>query len=256
MSVVEQNSVVSVMYTGTFPDSGEVFDSNVNQPPLVFLVGHGNIIEGFEQEILGAAVGDVKEFTLTPEMAYGHRDEAAVQPIPRSQFPEGMELEVGRVVGAQSDQGPVQFTVVEINDDIVIGDNGFPMGSAARTVSGWVKLDANATGDNTLLFYGKKTDGEGFWLGVDGAGNLEASGYGDTNASKAFDANGTNLRDGAWHHLAFSSDNSNNAKLYIDGTLASSKAAFSSSAFFFGTFFPFASFVGNPVSSHSENSFL
>ena len=122
MSVVEQNSVVSVMYTGTFPDSGEVFDSNVNQPPLVFLVGHGNIIEGFEQEILGAVVGDVKEFTLTPEMAYGHRDEAAVQPIPRSQFPEGMELEVGRVVGAQSDQGPVQFTVVEINDDIVIVD--------------------------------------------------------------------------------------------------------------------------------------
>ena len=122
MSVVEQNSVVSVMYTGTFPDSGEVFDSNVNQPPLVFLVGHGNIIEGFEQEILGAAVGDVREFTLTPEMAYGHRDEAAVQPIPRSQFPEGMELEVGRVVGAQSDQGPVQFTVVEINDDIVIVD--------------------------------------------------------------------------------------------------------------------------------------
>ncbi len=122
MSVVEQNSVVSVMYTGTFPDSGEVFDTNVNQPPLVFLVGHGNIIEGFEQEILGAAVGDVREFTLTPEMAYGHRDEAAVQPIPRSQFPEGMELEVGRVVGAQSDQGPVQFTVVEINDDIVIVD--------------------------------------------------------------------------------------------------------------------------------------
>ena len=122
MSVVEQNSVVSVMYTGTFPDSGEVFDSNVNQPPLVFLVGHGNIIEGFEQEILGASVGDVKEFTLTPEKAYGHRDEAAVQPIPRSQFPEGMELEVGRVVGAQSDQGPVQFTVVEINDDIVIVD--------------------------------------------------------------------------------------------------------------------------------------
>ena len=122
MSVVEQNSVVSVMYTGTFPDSGEVFDSNVNQPPLVFLVGHGNIIEGFEQEMLGAAVGDVREFTLTPEKAYGHRDESAVQPIPRSQFPEGMELEVGRVVGAQSDQGPVQFTVVEINDDIVIVD--------------------------------------------------------------------------------------------------------------------------------------
>ena len=122
MSVVEQNSVVSVMYTGTFPESGEVFDSNVNQQPLVFLVGHGNMIEGFEQEMLGAAVGEAREFTLTPERAYGHRDDAAVQSVPRSQFPEGMELEAGAVLGAQSDQGPIQFTVIEVGDEFVTAD--------------------------------------------------------------------------------------------------------------------------------------
>ena len=122
MSVVEQDSVVSVMYTGTFPESGEVFDSNVNQQPLVFLVGHGNMIEGFEHEMLGAAMGETREFTLTPERAYGSRDDANVQSIPRSQFPEGMELEVGMVLGAQSDQGPMQFTVVDVNDEIVIVD--------------------------------------------------------------------------------------------------------------------------------------
>ena len=122
MSVVEQNSVVSVMYTGTFPESGEVFDSNVNQQPLVFLVGHGNMIEGFEQEMLGAAVGEAREFTLTPERAYGHRDDAAVQSVPRSQFPEGTELEAGAVLGAQSDQGPIQFTVIEVGDEFVTVD--------------------------------------------------------------------------------------------------------------------------------------
>tara|TARA_B110000263_G_scaffold182723_1_gene160330 strand:- start:720 stop:1169 length:450 start_codon:yes stop_codon:yes gene_type:complete len=110
------------MYTGTFPESGEVFDTNVNQQPLVFLVGHGNMIEGFEQEMLGAAMGETREFTLTPERAYGSRDDANVQSIPRSQFPEGMELEVGMVLGAQSDQGPMQFTVVDVNDEIVIVD--------------------------------------------------------------------------------------------------------------------------------------
>ena len=122
MSVVEQDSVVSVMYTDTFSESGEVFDTNVNQQPLVFLVGHGNMIEGFEQEMLGAAMGETREFTLTPERAYGSRDDANVQSIPRSQFPEGMELEVGMVLGAQSDQGPMQFTVVDVNDEIVIVD--------------------------------------------------------------------------------------------------------------------------------------
>ena len=122
MSVVKQDKVVSVIYTGTFSDSGEVFDSNVNQQPLVFLVGHGNMIEGFEHEILGATVGENREFTLTPDRAYGDRNEANVQSIPRSQFPEGMELEVGMVLGAQSDQGPMQFTVVDVNDEIVIVD--------------------------------------------------------------------------------------------------------------------------------------
>ena len=122
MSVVEQDLVVSVMYTGTFPESGEVFDSNINQQPLVFLVGHGNMIEGFEQEMLGAAVGESRDFTLTPERAYGHRDDAEVQAIPRSQIPEGMELEVGAVLGAQSDQGPIQFTIVEVGDEFVTAD--------------------------------------------------------------------------------------------------------------------------------------
>ena len=122
MSVVEQDSVVSVIYTGTFSDSGDVFDTNIGSEPLVFLVGHGNMIEGFEQEMLGAAIGESRQFTLTPERAYGNRDDDAVQPIPKSQFPEGMELEAGMVLGAQSEQGPIQFSVVEVVEDTVTVD--------------------------------------------------------------------------------------------------------------------------------------
>jgi FKBP-type peptidyl-prolyl cis-trans isomerase SlyD len=80
------------------------------------------MIAGFEQEMLGAAVGEAREFTLTPERAYGYRDDANVQSIPRSQFPESMELEVGANLGAQSDQGPIQFTVVKVEDEIVTVD--------------------------------------------------------------------------------------------------------------------------------------
>ena len=122
MSVVENDSVVSVNYTGTFSDSGEVFDTNIGGEPLVFLVGHGNMIEGFEQEMLGATIGETRQFTLTPDRAYGQRDEAAVQPIPRSQFPDGMELEAGMVLGAHSDQGPIQFSISEIGDETVTVD--------------------------------------------------------------------------------------------------------------------------------------
>ncbi len=118
---IEQDSVASVHYTGTFVD-GEVFDTSEGRDPLSFIVGHGQMIPGFEQEILGAKVGEKREFTLTPDRAYGERDENAIQRIEKNQFPEGMELEVGMVVGAHSDQGPIQFTIKEIEGDLVTAD--------------------------------------------------------------------------------------------------------------------------------------
>ena len=120
-SKIEQNTIVSVHYTGTFTD-GEVFDSSEGRDPLTFLVGHGQMITGFEQEMLGAEVGEKREFTLTPDRAYGERTDAAIQEVPRDQFPEGMAIEVGMVLGAQSEQGPVQFSVASIDDEVVTVD--------------------------------------------------------------------------------------------------------------------------------------
>ena len=42
MTKVENGKVAFVKYTGTFPETGEVFDSNINAEPLPFLVGYKN----------------------------------------------------------------------------------------------------------------------------------------------------------------------------------------------------------------------
>ena len=118
---VEVNKVVSVHYTGSYTD-GEVFDTSDGRDPLLFLVGHGQMISGFEQEMLGAEIGEKREFTLTPEKAYGMRDEGAIQKVPKSQFPDDMQLAPGMVLGAQSDRGPVQFSVVSVDGDEVTVD--------------------------------------------------------------------------------------------------------------------------------------
>lgn len=145
---VEHDSVASVHYTGTFVN-GEQFDSSVGKDPLVFLVGRGQMIPGFEQEILGAKIGEKREFTLTPDRAYGERDEDAIQKIERSQFPEGMELEVGMVVGAHSDQGPIQFTITEIDGDIVSADFNHQM--AGQTLRFEVEIvDVRAASEEEL----------------------------------------------------------------------------------------------------------
>jgi FKBP-type peptidyl-prolyl cis-trans isomerase SlyD len=112
-----ENTVASVHYTGTLPGSGEVFDTSEGRDPLTFLVGHKQMIPGFEEEMMGAKVGERRTFTLEPERAYGQRMEDAVQQIERSQFGD-IEPEVGMML--MSDIGP--FTVTEVADDLVTVD--------------------------------------------------------------------------------------------------------------------------------------
>ncbi len=120
-AVIEKDTVAAVQYTGTFPD-GEVFDSSEGRQPLHYLVGHNQMIPGFEEEMMGAAVGEKREFTLTPDRAYGERDDGAIQQVPRDQFPEEMPIEVGVMMAAQTDQGPLPFTITAVEDDIVTVD--------------------------------------------------------------------------------------------------------------------------------------
>jgi FKBP-type peptidyl-prolyl cis-trans isomerase SlyD len=83
------------------------------------------MIAGFEQELMGAEVDEKREFTLTPEQAYGHRNEEAIQEAPRDQFPE--DLEIGMMFQAESENGPMQFSIHEIAEDTVNIDFNHPM---------------------------------------------------------------------------------------------------------------------------------
>lgn len=117
MTEIAANTVASVHYTGTLPESGEMFDSSEGRDPLTFLVGHKQMIPGFEEEMMGAAVGERREFTLEPERAYGHRMEEAVQQIEKEQFGD-IEPQVGMML--MSDIGP--FTVTAVDDALVTVD--------------------------------------------------------------------------------------------------------------------------------------
>jgi len=124
-NVIETGMDVKVHYKGTLPENGEVFDSSEGRDPLKFTVGKGQMIRGFEEELIGATTGDKKTFTLTAERAYGARDEEAILQIPRSQFAQLEEqttLEVGFQLVAQMPHGPAPFTVCNLSDETVTAD--------------------------------------------------------------------------------------------------------------------------------------
>ncbi len=117
MATIEKDAVASVHYTGTLPETGEVFDSSEGRDPLTFLVGHKQMIPGFEQELMGAEKGERRTFTLEPERAYGEKIAEAIQQIPSEMFGD-IKPEPGMTL--MSDVGP--FNVVSVEGETVTVD--------------------------------------------------------------------------------------------------------------------------------------
>ncbi len=122
---VDKNMIVKVHYKGTLPENGDVFDSSEGREPLKFTVGQGQMIPGFEEELMGSSIGDKRTFTLTADRAYGQRDDEAILGIPRAQFAqleESQQLEKGFQLVAQMPHGPAPFTIIELSDETVTAD--------------------------------------------------------------------------------------------------------------------------------------
>ena len=104
MKKVENGLFVSVDYTGTL-ENGEVFDSSKDREPLEVQMGAGNMIPGFESALLGMSLNETKTFTLSPEEAYGPRDDSRTYDFPKSEIPPGMEPEVGQILALTNPDG-------------------------------------------------------------------------------------------------------------------------------------------------------
>lgn len=118
---IQHNAVVGMHYT-LKNDDGEVIDSSEGGTPLVFIQGHGNIIHGLESALAGLKVGDSKDVVVEPADGYGEYDDELVQEVPRSAF-EGIDtLEVGMQFHADTEDGIVPITVMEISDDVITVD--------------------------------------------------------------------------------------------------------------------------------------
>ena len=88
-AVAANGDTVSVHYRGTL-DSGVEFDSSRGSAPLVFTVGSGQMIPGFDEAVRGLAVGDTVTVRLEPGRAYGERLDELVFDIPSEQAPGGL----------------------------------------------------------------------------------------------------------------------------------------------------------------------
>ncbi|MHB1316358.1 MAG: FKBP-type peptidyl-prolyl cis-trans isomerase [Minisyncoccota bacterium] len=64
---------ITVEYTGKFVD-GKMFDTSVGRGPFTFLLGAGQVIQGWDKGIVGMKVGGKRILTVPAEYAYGAND--------------------------------------------------------------------------------------------------------------------------------------------------------------------------------------
>ena len=108
--------------------------------------------------------------------------------------------------------------VLDGNDDhvdLASHASGFPLGNAARSVTGWFRADAGNQ-RQTFLTYGPNVEGKRFSIAADRTQALVAvSGH-------AWGVNNLSLADG-WHHVAvtFAGGRSDEFSIYLDGVLQS-----------------------------------
>ena len=133
MDKVESGVFVSIDYKGTL-DNGDVFDSSHGRHPLEIQMGTGSVIPGFESALMGMSLNETKTFTLTPEEAYGHRDESRMHDFPKSDIPDGMAPEVGQTLMLSTPQGQqIPARVDSIDDDKVVFDLNHPLAGKSLT---------------------------------------------------------------------------------------------------------------------------
>lgn len=120
--VVEVGDNVSVNYTGSLED-GTVFDSSSNHgKPLTFNAGMGRMIKGFDDAVMGMAVGEKKTVTIPAEDAYGEaRDEMFITYTMDNFSSTNITPVIGQKVSSQGYEG----TIVNITEENVTIDYNY-----------------------------------------------------------------------------------------------------------------------------------
>ncbi|MBD3678865.1 MAG: peptidylprolyl isomerase [Rhodobacteraceae bacterium] len=127
MSQAKPGDKVRLHYTGTLTDGTE-FDSSAGRDPLEFTLGSGQIIPGLDLAVTGMTVGDKKQVNIPCAEAYGERDPARQQTVPRSQIPPEVPTEPGTRLQLQAPDGQaVPVVVAEATETEITLDANHPL---------------------------------------------------------------------------------------------------------------------------------
>ena len=136
---IEKNNVVTLEYT-LRDDKGNIIDTTDGRDTFSYIQGTATLFPAFEAQLEGLNSGERLNFTLSPEEAYGARDERLMKTLPRERFNTSDDLTVGMSFKTGSDDDLVEVIVVAFDDKEVTVDANPPLAGVT------IKFDVVITG--------------------------------------------------------------------------------------------------------------
>ena len=108
-------------------ESGEIVESNLDEEPLSYVMGSGEMIPALEEILATMGEGEERTGVLAVEQGFGPRDDQALVPVPLDHLP-GEARRPGVVVQARGPNSEtLSGTVVEVGDDRAVVDFNHPL---------------------------------------------------------------------------------------------------------------------------------
>lgn len=109
-----QNDALVQFHYRLSEDDGALLEDSRDDAAFEYQQGHGQIIPGLEQAMLGRCAGEVFKVRVLPEDAYGVFDPALKQRVSIKMLPKMRNTPVGDWVEVETDHGPRLVRVLSV----------------------------------------------------------------------------------------------------------------------------------------------
>ncbi|MBL9201025.1 MAG: peptidylprolyl isomerase [Opitutaceae bacterium] len=148
---------VSFHYTLRDP-AGRVLDTSAGGEPISYLEGAGQIIDGLDEQLRAAAAGAKSRVTVPAKKAYGERDPAQMQRVPRAALPIEGELKIGDQFQTGPHRSDPVVTVAAIEGEEVLLDANHPLAGVDLTFDVEITAAREATAEELSHGHAHKAD--------------------------------------------------------------------------------------------------
>ncbi len=137
---IKKGDKITIEYIGKL-DDGTIFDQSENHDELLtFEVGSKQVIEGFDNAVIGMNLEEEKVFRIEPSEAYGEYNKDLIKQISRSQLSKEEDPKVGMVVVFVSkDDQKFHAPITEVTEEYILIDLNHPLAGEALNFSVKIK---------------------------------------------------------------------------------------------------------------------